>query len=153
MLEDLMPAISTENLVYQVSLSWSDAERCLVRLAQQGGSLGNRDRRILRQAISTCHQLAACLTGPSDDLAMVRVAGALVEVVQPMVSRPLLVEHLVRAQELLELLLAAEPELERVALAPAQLAWLQEFLSDCCLMLLRDLATRQLRRHALAVGS
>jgi hypothetical protein len=84
---------------------------------------------------------------------MVRVAGALVEVVQPMVSRSLLVEHLVRAQELMEILLAAEPELETIALGPAQLAWLQEFLSDCCLSLLRDLATRQLGREALAVGS
>ncbi|MDB5095817.1 MAG: hypothetical protein JWM80_238 [Cyanobacteria bacterium RYN_339] len=145
--------MQTESLVYQVSLHWSDAERCLVRLKQQGGSLGNRDRRALRTAITTCQALTQCLRGPSDDLAMVRVAAALVEVVQPMVSRPLLVEHLVRAQELMEHLLVAEPELETIAVGPAQLAWLQEFLSDCCLMLLRDLATRQLRREALAVGS
>jgi nitric oxide synthase oxygenase domain/subunit len=145
--------MQTESLVYQVSLHWSDAERCVARLTQQGGSLGNRDRRALRTAINTCHAVSQCLRGPSDDLEMVRVAGALVEVVQPMVSRSLLVEHLVRAQELMEILLAAEPELETIALGPAQLAWLQEFLSDCCLSLLRDLATRQLGREALAVGS
>jgi hypothetical protein len=146
-------ASSTETLVYSVSLIWSDAERALVRLCQRGGSLGNRERRALRQAITICKTLTQCLSGPSDDLAMVRVAVALVEVVQPMVNRPLLVEHLRRAQELLEGLLASEPELELVAFPPAQLAWLQEFLSDCCLALLRDLATRQLRQHALAVGS
>lgn len=148
-----MTAPSTETSIYQVSLSWSDAERAIARLTQQGGSLGNRDRRAARHAAGTCRALAACLSGPSDDLAMVRVAGRLVEVVQPMVSRTLLVEHLTRAQELLERLVASEPELERVALLPSQLAWLQEFLSDCCLSLLRDLATRQQRQHVLAVGS
>jgi hypothetical protein len=151
--EIFMNAATPESLVYSISLYWSDAERALARLSHRGGSLGNRERRALRQASLTCKALTQCLSGPSDDLAMVRVAGALVEVVQPMVSRPLLVEHLTRAQELLEGLLASEPELETVAFSPARLAWLQEFLSDCCLALLRDLATRQLRQHALAVGS
>jgi len=145
--------MAMEPLVYQVSLKLSEAERCLARLSQRGGSLGNRDRRTLREAIATCRSLSQCLTGPSDDLAMVRVAAALVEVVQPMVSRPLLVEHLARVQDLLAVLVNAEPELEKVLVPPGQMAWLQEFLSECCLMLLRDLATRQLRRHALAVGS
>lgn len=148
-----MTPMTIETLVYQVSLGLSDAERILARVSQQGASLGNRERRALRQALATCRSLAHCLSGPTDDLAMVRVAAALVEVVQPMPSRPLLVAHLTRAQELLELLLASEPQLETVTLSPSQLAWLQEFLSDCCLALLRDLATRQLRQHALAVGS
>ena len=146
---------TTETLVYQVSLSLSDAERALARLTQQGGSLGNRERRSLRQAIARCQALSDCLTCDSDGNGegLERVAIALVKVVQPMMSRPLLVEHLARAQHLLEQLCASEPELETVALPPALLAWLQEFLSDCCLALLRDLATRQLRQQALAVGS
>ncbi len=142
-----------EPIVFQTSMAWSDAERALAHLRQRGGSLGNRERIAVRRARDLCATLARCLAGPSDDLAMVKVAGLLAEVVQPMIGRPLLVEHLQRASALLGGLAAAEPELELVALAPAHLAWLQEFLSDCCLALLRDLATRQNRRPALALGS
>ena len=149
-----MTAPTTEVQVYQVSLTLSDAERVLARLGQQGGSLGNRERRALRQASATCLAMAMPTAGAPVDLATVRVAERLAKVVQPMVSRPLLVEHLTRAGDLMERLLASQPELEKVAVPPAQLAWLQEFLSDCCLALLRDLATRQLDRPAaLALGS
>jgi hypothetical protein len=136
-----------------MSQTWTEASRLLARITQQGASLGNRDRRLLREACTHCDTMVRCLTGPTDDLAAVEVATVLVEVVQPIYSRPLLVEHLSRAQSYLSLLSQCEPGLEQVSLNPAQYAWLQEFLSDCCLMLLRDLATRQFRQHALAVGS
>jgi hypothetical protein len=63
------------------------------------------------------------------------------------------VEHLGRAQALLETLVHAEPELEKVVIHPAQLAWLVEFLSACCLAMLRVLATRRAGPHDLAFGS
>lgn len=144
---------SAEHKVYEMSQTWTDASLLVGRVTQQGASLGHRDRRLLREACSYLDGMVRCLTGPSDDLPTVEVATVLVEVVQPIYSRPLLVEHLTRAQSYLSLLASCEPELEQVSLLPAQFAWLQEFLSDCCLMLLRDLATRQFRQHALAVGS
>jgi hypothetical protein len=139
--------------LYHVSHTFAEVGRLLSRLLAQGGSLGNRDRRLLREASTTCGQLVRCLTGPSDDLEMVEVAGSLAEVVQPIFSRPLLVEQLFRAQDALAMLVDSAPGLERVTVAPGQLAWLQEFLSECCLMLLRDLAKRQMRHHPYAVGS
>ena len=139
--------------VYQVSQNWAETARTLTRLLQSGGTLGNRDRRMLREAHGFCRTLVAALTGPTDDLAMVQVASTLLEVVQQVYSRPLLVEHLARSQDILALLLASEAGMETVAVTPFQLAWLQEFLSECCLMLLRELATRQIKHHALAVGS
>lgn len=139
--------------VYDITQTWADAARLVAKVTQQGASLGHRDRRLLREGAQACDAMVRCLTGPSDDLPAVEVATVLVEVVQPIYSRPLLVEHLTRAQSYMSLLASSEPELEQVSLNPAQFAWLQEFLSDCCLMLLRDLATRQFRRHALAVGS
>lgn len=139
--------------LYRLSHTWAEVGRVLHRLLAQGASLGNRDRRVLREASDACAQLVRCLTGPSDDLEMVQVAARLSEVVQPMVSRPLLVEQLFRAQDALAMLVDSQPGLERLAVAPGQLAWLQEFLSECCLMLLRDLANRQLRHHPYAVGS
>lgn len=145
-----MPA---DMLVYQVSQSWAETGHLLTRLLQQGASLGNRERRTVRESAAFCEKLVRILTGPSEDLPMVEVAAALLEVVQPMYSRPLLVEHLAQAQDALARLQAVEPGLETTVLAPEQLAWLQEFLSECCLLLLRDLATRQLRHHAIAVGS
>ena len=139
--------------LYRLSHTWAEVGRVLHRLSAQGASLGNRDRRVLREASHACAGLLRCLTGPSDDLEMVQVAARLSEVVQPMVSRPLLVEQLFRAQDALATLVDSQPGLERLAVAPGQLAWLQEFLSECCLMLLRDLANRQLRHHPYAVGS
>jgi hypothetical protein len=70
-----------------------------------------------------------------------------------MYSRPLLAEQLFRANDALTTLIESPPGLERVTVAPEQLAWLQEFLSECCLALLRDLANRQMRHHPYAVGS
>lgn len=148
-----MTAEIAEIKVYEMSQTWTEASQLVARVTQRGASLGNRDRRLLREACAHLDAMVRCLTGPSDDLLSVEVATVLVEVVQPIYSRPLLVEHLSRAQSYLSLLASSQPELEQVTLNPAQFAWLQEFLSDCCLMLLRDLATRQFRRHALAVGS
>lgn len=139
--------------VYRISQTWAEAAQLLTRLLGAGASLGNRDRRLLRQAHADLRALFASLTGPSHDLTAVEVAATLLEVVQPVYSRSLLVEHLARAQDVLALLLASEAGLEKVAVAPAQLAWLQEFLSECCLMLLRTLATRHLKPQAMAVGS
>jgi len=139
--------------VYRISQSWAEAAQLLTRMLTSGASLGNRDRRSLRQAHGELRGLLASLTGPSHDLLVVEVASTLLEVVQPVYSRSLLVEHLARAQDVLALLLASETGLEKVTVAPAQLAWLQEFLSECCLMLLRSLATRHLKRQAMAVGS
>lgn len=145
--------MNPDQRLYRLSHTWAEVGRVLHRLLAQGASLGNRDRRVLREASDACAQLVRCLTGPSDDLEMVQVAARLSEVVQPMVSRPLLVEQLFRAQDALATLVDSQPGLERLAVAPGQLAWLQEFLSECCLMLLRDLANRQLRHHPYAVGS
>jgi hypothetical protein len=145
--------MNPDQRLYRLSHTWAEVGRVLHRLLAQGASLGNRDRRVLREASEACAQLVRCLTGPSDDLEMVQVAARLSEVVQPMVSRPLLVEQLFRAQDALATLVDSQPGLERLAVAPGQLAWLQEFLSECCLMLLRDLANRQLRHHPYAVGS
>lgn len=139
--------------LYHTSDAWAASARTLRRLVAQGGSLGNRDRRGLRESAGACAQLVRCLTGPSDDLEGVWVAARLSEVVQPMYSRPLLVEQLFRANDALTTLIESPPGLERVTVAPEQLAWLQEFLSECCLALLRDLANRQMRHHPYAVGS
>ncbi len=143
--------------LYEVGLNWSEVSRALGRLQLQGGSLGNRDRREIRQTIAAMsvitQRLAADPGEVSQAHALDPVAGTLVEVVQPMFSRSLLVEHLIRAQALLATLLHAEPELEKVVLHPAQMAWLVEFLSACCVSLLRVIATRRLGPHALAFGS
>lgn len=139
--------------IYAMGDTWAEASRALQRLLSQGGSLGNRDRRTLRDASADCARLVRCLSGPSDDLEMVQVAARLAEVVQPMYSRPLLAEQLFRAHDALTTLLVSPRGLERVAVTPGQLAWLQEFLSECCLLLLRDLARSQLRHHPYAVGS
>jgi hypothetical protein len=88
-----------------------------------------------------------CLSSPGGEHELTTVAARLSEVVQPMVSRPLLLEQLFRAQDALAMLVASQPGLERVAVAPGQIAWLQEFLSECCLALLRDLATSHLGHH------
>lgn len=145
--------MNADLMVYQISQTWAESGRLLSRLAQCGASLGNRERRTLREAAGLCDRLVRTLTGPSDQLEMVEVARSLLDVVQPMYSRPLLVEQLARSQAYLSVIAQGEPGMETLALEPAQLAWLQEFLSECCLLLLRDLATRQLRHHALAVGS
>lgn len=143
--------------LYEVGLCWSEVSRALGRLQVQGGSLGNRDRREIRQAIigmsAIAQRLAAEPGDPTPLHALDPVAATLAEVVQPMYSRSHLVEHLNRAQALLSTLLHAEPELEKVVLHPAQMAWLVEFLSACCLSLLRVIATRHLGPHALAFGS
>lgn len=88
--------------------TWDQAARALLRLQSQGGSLGNRDRRALR-AVDT-------------DLAADPLAATLPEVVKPRADR---------ARALLAVLLHAEPELEKVVIHPAQLAWLVEFLTTC----------------------
>lgn len=143
--------------LYEVGLNWSEVSRALGRLQLQGGSLGNRDRREIRQALAAMEAIARRLGAAPGELgtpdALDPVAATLAEVVQPMYSRSLLVEHLGRAQALLATLLHAEPELEKVVLHPAQMAWLVEFLSACCLSLLRVIATRRLGPHALAFGS
>lgn len=123
----------------ELALGWCDATRALGRVQHAGGSLGNRDRRELRRV--------------REAMATPAVAATLAEVVQPMYSRSLLAEHLKRAEALLGTLLHAEPGLEKVVLHPAQVAWLVEFLSACCLSLLRVLATRRPAAHALALGS
>lgn len=143
--------------LYEVGLNWSEVSRALGRLQLSGGSLGNRARREIRQALATMGVVAQRLAAEPGDVSPAHVldpvAATLVEVVQPMYSRSLLVEHLIRAQTLLATLLHAEPELEKVVLHPAQMAWLVEFLSACCLSLLRVIATRRLGPHALASGS
>lgn len=145
--------MSADLQLYHVSQVWAEAAQLLSRLQAQGGSLGNRDRRTLREAGSLCGIMVVCLTAPGGEHELTTVAARLSEVVQPMVSRPLLVEQLFRAQDALAMLVASQPGLERVAMAPAQMAWLQEFLSECCLALLRDLASSQLRRHPSTLGS
>lgn len=143
--------------LYEVGLNWSEVSRALGRLQLQGGSLGNRDRREIRQAWAAMGAIAQYLAAAPGDMqvphALDPVAATLAEVVQPMYSRSLLLEHLARAQALLASLLHAEPELEKVVLHPAQMAWLVEFLSACCLSLLRVIATRRLGPHPLAFGS
>ena len=143
--------------VYDVGLNWSEVSRALGRLQLQGGSLGNRDRREIRRTVDMMAAIASRLGADPADAppphALDPVAATLAEVVQPMYSRSLLLENLERAQALLGALLHAEPELEKVVLHPAQLAWLVEFLSACCLALLRVIATRRLGPHALAFGS
>ena len=128
--------------------------RALGRLQAQGGSLGNRDRREIRRVRVALALVAQRLDGGlTADPTADRVAATVIEVVQPMYGRGLLAEHLSRAQALLATLLHAEPELEKVVLHPAQLAWLAEFLSACCLALLRHVATRHLPHRPLAYGS
>ena len=146
-------AAGADEQAYAVSDAWAESARLLNRLLVSGASLGNRDRRTLRASANACGRLVRCLRGPSDDLEMVQLAARLSEVVQPMYSRPLLVEQLFRAQDALSTLQASPRGLERVAVAPEQLSWLQAFLSECCLLLLRDLASRQRRHHPYIVGS
>lgn len=145
--------MNVEMRMYRLGEAWAASARLLRRLSVQGASMGNRDRRTLRESASACAELVRALTSPSDELETVRVAARLSEVVQPMYSRPLLVEQLFRANDALSTLIESPRGLERVAVAPEQMAWLQEFLSECCLALLRDLANRQLRHHPYAVGS
>lgn len=138
--------------IYEVGLNWSEVERALGRIQSQGGSLGNRDRRELKDAVTSMAAIAKALAGDAAE-PLAPVAATLVEVVKPHYSRSLLVEHLGRAQASLSTLVRAEPELEKVVLHPAHLAWLVEFLSACCIALLRVIATRRIAPHALALGS
>ena len=145
--------MSADFQLYHVGRTFSDAARILGKLSALGATLGNRDRRTLRDASAMCQGLLTALTAPAAGAEMARVAARLSEVVQPMVSRPLLAEQLFRAHDALATLVESQPGLERLAVAPGQLSWLQEFLSECCLMLLRDLASSQLRHPPYAVGS
>lgn len=138
--------------LYEVGLNWSEVERALSRIQSQGGSLGNRDRRDLRQAVENIDAILRVLDGATGE-ALAPVAATLMEVVKPLYSRSLLVEHLGRARTSLAMLVRSEPELEKVVLHPAQLAWLVEFLSACCIALLRVIATHRRDPQALALGS
>ena len=129
--------LSQERQVYALGLDFADVAQALARLQAQGIGLGNRERASSRSLIAA---LAVLSDPPVGD----RVAAAFAGMVQPTFGRPLLAEHLTRARDLLLTLVRGEPGLETVVLHPAQVAWLHEFLSDCCMLLLRGVATRKL---------
>lgn len=125
---------------YRVSLSWSEAVTALSRISYRGGSLDRAERDLLLEAAQACQRVRAeMVVSPEHALgrAMIRVA-------QPLFPKAVLVDHLSHAEDYLWQLANCHPGNEGFVLGKGKLAWLIEFLSDCCILLLREIATQHL---------
>lgn len=125
---------------YQLSLTFSEAFTILSRITARGGSLDRADRDLLRDASLACQRLRAEMV-VSPEHALGRI---MIRVAQPLFPKTLLVEHLRHAEDYLWQLAHCHPGNEGFILGKGRLAWLTEFLSDCCILLLREIATQHL---------
>ncbi len=125
---------------YHLGLTWSEAAMLLSRLLNYGSSLDQAERDRLFAAAEACQQVRRELAA-SPELPMGRT---LMRVAQPLYPKASLVEALAQAEPALRALGRSGHGQERLALPPGRLPWLFEFLSDCCNLLLRDIATQSL---------
>ena len=134
-----------ENLLtYQLSLNWSEAVTVLNRISYRGETLDRSDRDRLLQAAGSCQTVRAEMS-VSPEQATGRV---MIRVAQPLFPKAALLDHLTHAEDYLWQLANCHPGNESFVLGKGKLAWLIEFLSDCCILLLREIATQQLPRTA-----
>lgn len=125
---------------YRLGLTWSEAAMLLSRLLNYGSPLDQAERERFAAAAAACRQVRQELAA-SPELPMGRT---LMRVVQPLYPKASLVEALGQAEPALTALARSAADQERLALPPGRLSWLFEFLSDCCNLLLRDIATQSL---------
>lgn len=124
--------------IYQWGLDWSQGATVLSLLLNRGTSLSSDDRRLLLAAANSCRVVQGELDGET-------LLGRVVQrVANPLYRRDALVDLLKRAETYLVRLVESEPTLESVTLSHSQTAWLVEFLSDLCTLLLREIATKNL---------
>lgn len=134
-------AIPPEPLAtYQLSLSFSEAVTALSRVSDRGGTLDRAERDLLMEAAHACQRLRAEMV-VSPEHALGRV---MIRVAQPLFPKAVLVDHLSHAEDYLWQLAHCHPGNEGFVLGKGRLAWLIEFLSDCCILLLREIATQHL---------
>lgn len=126
--------------IYHLALGWSEAATLVSRLLNSAPALDSLDRARLQAAADACIEVRREL-GSVPERPMGRV---LLRVCQPVYSKQALLEALESAERGLSELARATPGSERVTLGSGRLAWLFEFLSDCCNLLLRDIATQSL---------
>lgn len=125
---------------YRLGLTWSEAAMLLSRLLNYGSPLDQGERDRLAAAAAACGQVRQELAA-SPELPMGRT---LMRVAQPLYPKASLLEALAAAEPALLALGRSASGQERMALAPGRLSWLFDFLSDCCNLLLRDIATQSL---------
>jgi len=133
---------------YQLSLSFSEAVTVLSRVSYRGGTLDRSDRDLLLEAAHSCQRLRAEMV-VSPEHALGRI---MIRVAQPLFPKAVLVDHLSHAEDYLWQLANCHPGNETFVLGKGRLAWLIEFLSDCCILLLREIATQNLP-HAATRGA
>ncbi|HEY9766067.1 MAG TPA: hypothetical protein V6C82_06860 [Chroococcales cyanobacterium] len=125
-------------VIYQFGLAWSEAATVLTRVLNQGRTLVPEDRHRLMAALNSCQAARKEL---SDGTA---VGTTIRRVTQPLYKKDSLNDLLMEAEECLQLLSQSVTPVETVVLSRAKLAWLVEFLSDLCILLLREIATKSL---------
>ncbi|GEM_PF-2111755 len=125
---------------YQLSLRFSEAVAALSRITYRGGTLDRSDRDSLLEAAQSCQRLRADMV-VSPELTLGRV---MIRVAQPLFPKAILIDHLSHAENYLWQLAHCHPGNESFVLGKGRLAWLIEFLSDCCILLLREIATQHL---------
>lgn len=130
-----------ERLIYETALQLSDAA-CLVGRSARAVSLDTHARRQLGLAATICQDLATALPATGGPKSCRVVAIALCDQLGALYNPACLLEWLGKAGDLLSMLAQTEVHSTNVVWHPAHLAWLEEFLSDCCHALLRGLATR-----------
>ncbi|MGE5707215.1 MAG: hypothetical protein ACM3YO_02695 [Bacteroidota bacterium] len=127
-----------EFVIYRYGLAWSEAATTLTKLLNQGGSLDEAGRKSLQVA----HE--SCLWARREILEDTEIGMQIHRVIQPLYRRESLLTMLDKADEYLLCLFKSPAALESVTLDRPQLAWLVETLSDLCILLLREIATRRL---------
>ncbi|HBN10023.1 MAG TPA: hypothetical protein DD435_15740 [Cyanobacteria bacterium UBA8530] len=125
-------------VIYQFGLAWSEAATVLTRVLNQGRTLVPEDRQRLIAALNSCLAARKELSDGTP------VGTTIRRVTQPLYKKDSLNELLVQAEECLQLLSQSVNPVETVVLSRAKLAWLVEFLSDLCILLLREIATKSL---------
>lgn len=125
--------------IYRLGLAWSETATILSRVVHKGASLSSDDRLMLDASSRACRHLRHELMAGREGT----LARHLMRVTQPLYSRVALIDLLGRSEGALRSLGCGVPGAE--TLQRAQISLLVEFLSDCCLSLLRDLALSQVR--------
>lgn len=130
-----------ERLIYETALQLSDAASLVARSARSI-VLDTQARKQLGNAATLCQELAMELPATGAPRSVRVVVIALCEQLGALYNPACLLEWLGKAGDLLLMLAQSESHATNVVWHPAHLAWLEEFLSDCCHALLRGLATR-----------
>lgn len=135
-----LSSLSESQATYQLSLSFSEAVTVLSRVSYRGATLDRADRDLLLEAAKSCQRLRAEMV-VSPEHALGRI---MIRVAQPLFPKAVLIDHLSHAEDYLWQLANCHPGNETFVLGKGRLAWLIEFLSDCCILLLREIATQNL---------